>query len=296
MNKDTIARACKLCGNSQVTMLYRSQRYAFQVGRCTGCRLTFVLDRIAEGQLKAMYSDEKDFQQFGNLMSNDKVRDRHSKALREIFQWLQPPVAPVRLFDVGAGSGEFLNQAREVGFEVYGNELSDAAISVARQRYGIMLSSLSLEQDQQTAFFDVITMWGLIEHVLDPLSMLKHAFRLLKRGGLLYIYTPAWCFYDDIGLGLAQLCHWTRLLDRRITLAHLQLFSAAAMHKTLTAIGFELLKTDIVCEYNLPVTAYLESLGVPARVRSVLAAVLDQLIDRGFFFKNNMRVFCRKPL
>ena len=91
-------------------------------------------------------------------------------------------------------------------------------------------------------------------------------------------------------------CGLTFVLDRRITLAYLQLSSTQATRKALTGIGFELLRMDVVCEYNLPVTAYLESLGVPTTVRSRLAAALDWLIDRGLFFRNNMRVFCRKPL
>lgn len=288
--------SCKLCGNNQVTFLYQSQRYGFRVGRCGVCGLTFVLDQIAEEQLKEMYDDEQSFERFNDLISNTKVQDRHHRTLREIRQFLPDSSIPTRLFDIGAGSGEFLSQARAAGFEVYGSELSDAAIRVALQRYGISLSSLPLAQDPRAVFFDVITMWGLLEHVLDPLTMLKDAIRLLRGGGVLYIYTPAWCQYDNIGLGLARLSHWTRLLDRRITLAHLQLFSTEAMRKTLTALGFELCRMDVVCEYNFPVTAYLESLGVPTRVRNSLAMALDQLIDRGLFFRNNMRIFCRKPL
>jgi hypothetical protein len=123
---------------------------------------------------------------------------------------------------------------------------------------------------------------------------IKDAFRLMRTGGILYIYTPGWCQYDSIGLGLARLGRWTRLLDRRITLAHLQLFSTEGLRKTLMGIGFEVCTMDVVCEYNLPVAAYLESLGVPKTVRKGLAAALDQLIGRGLFFRNNMRVFCRK--
>jgi len=299
MNQSAISEvSCKLCRNDQVKFLYQSRRYGFQIGQCSGCGLTFVLDRIAEGELKEMYNDWESFERFSGLMSNPRVRERHRLALCEIRQFLQSSSMPARLLDIGAGSGEFLNQAREFGFEVYGNELSEAAIRLAHQRYGISLSSLPLEQEERTDFFDILTMWGLIEHVLDPLSMLKNAFRLLRSGGILYIYTPVWCLYlyDDIGLGLAQFCGWTRLLDRRITLAHLQLFSKEAMRKALAAIGLELCKMEVVCEYNLPMTAYLESLGVPTRVRSRFAAALDWLIDRGLFFRNNMRVFCRKPL
>jgi 2-polyprenyl-3-methyl-5-hydroxy-6-metoxy-1,4-benzoquinol methylase len=254
-----------------------------------------VLDRIAEGQLKEMYDDERSFERFSDLMNNAGVRDRHCRALREIRQFLQGSSIPARLLDIGTGLGEFLNQAREFGFEVYGNELSNAAICSARQRYDILLSRIALEEEPRTAFFDVVAMWGLLEHVLDPFSVLKNAFRLLRAGGILYIYTPAWCQYDNIWLGLALLTRWTKLLDRRITWAHLQIFSTKAMRKTLAAIGFELCRMEVVCEYNLPVTAYLESLGVPTRVRSGFAAALDWLIDRGLFFRNNMRVFCRKP-
>jgi SAM-dependent methyltransferase len=143
---------------------------------------------------------------------------------------------------------------------------------------------------------DVITMWGLLEHVLDSLSGLKDAFRVLRPAGIAYLYTSAWCPYDGIGVWFALLSRWTLLLDRRISLAHLQLFSTQAMRKALAAIGFELLRMDVVCEYNFPVTAYLESLGVPITVRSRLAAALDWLIDRGLIFRNHMRVFCRKPL
>jgi 2-polyprenyl-3-methyl-5-hydroxy-6-metoxy-1,4-benzoquinol methylase len=297
MNQNAISDvSCKLCRNDQVKFLYQSRRYGFRVGRCPGCGLTFVVDRIAEAHLKEIYDDEQSFERFSDLMRNARVRERHHDALREICQLLQGSSMPGRLLDIGAGSGEFLNHARELGFEIYGNELSNAAICSARQRYGISLSPVPLEQELRTGFFDVITMWGLIEHVLDPLSIIKQAFRLLRCGGILYIYTPVWCLYDDIGLRLAQFCGWTRLLDRRITLAHLQLFTIGAMHKILTAIGFELCRVELVCEYNLPVTAYLESLGVPTRVRSGFAAALDWLIDRGLFFRNNMRVFCRKPL
>jgi 2-polyprenyl-3-methyl-5-hydroxy-6-metoxy-1,4-benzoquinol methylase len=258
--------------------------------------LIFVLNPIAEGQLKEIYDDGKSFEGFSELINNAKVRDRHKRVLCAIRKLMQDSPGSPRIFDIGAGSGEFLNQAREFGLEIDGNEISTEAIRTSKKRYGILLRHQSLEDDERTAFFDVVTMWGLIEHVMDPVSTLKEAFRLLRYGGILYIYTPVWCLYDVIGLGFAQFLGWTRLLDRRITLAHLQIFSAKAMRTVLAAIGLELFKMEVVCEYNLPVTAYLESLRVPMRARSGLAVMIDWLIDRGLFFRNNMSIFCRKPV
>lgn len=296
---------CKICGSRNLAMLYRSRKYSLNVGECANCGFVFVLEEFSESQLREMYSDERVWHRFSALVSNDKVRARHRRALHDIQSILN--VAPSnkqqriatsfpRLFDVGAGSGGFLRASQDAGFEVCGNEFSVPAIRMARERHDILLSSHSLEQDNRTNYFDVITMWGLIEHVQHPRVLLEHAFRLLRLEGILYICTPVWCLYDDIGLRLARISggRWTRLLDRRITMAHLQLFRQATLESALARAGFDVLRIEAVCEYNLPVVAYLESLGVPAQVRGWLAWVLDQLIDHGQFFRNNMRVFCRK--
>jgi len=47
--------------------------------------------------------------------------------------------------------------------------------------------------------------------------------------------------YDAIGLDLARQVNWTRLLDRRITMAHLNPFSIEGMKRCLSANGYELI-------------------------------------------------------
>jgi len=293
---------CKVCQGRDLTLLYRSQKYGFQVCRCASCRFVFVRNKISEQELRQMYSEDQGFQEFAQAMANEKVEARHRRALQEIKQALRMPLEsdvaqhqPV-LFDVGSGTGAFLMAAREAGFEVHGNEFSTTAIRMARETHRIELSSLAIEEDERSGYFDVITLWGVIEHALDPRGLLENSFRLLRSGGLLFAYTPVWCLYDNIALGFsrASLGHWTRLLDRRITTAHLQLFSQPVLERTLANVGFNLISSERVCEYNLHLAAYLESLGIPARARGGIAWALEQLIERGLFFRNNIRVLCRK--
>ena len=168
------------------------------------------MDKIGESELKDMYADDSSFERFSSQMENEKVSRRHLDVLHSLRELLPSDMCSPRIFDVGAGSGAFLNQARGYGFEVHGNELSESAIRMAQEKYGIALSPLPLEQDKWSDAFDIITMWGLIEHVLDPVSVLKAAFDALRKGGILFLYTPVRCRYDDIGLSLAQLGHWTR--------------------------------------------------------------------------------------
>jgi len=249
-----------------------------------------------------MYSEDQGFREFAEAMNSEKIRAGHRRALKEIKNILNAipgnggTCLRPTLFDVGCGTGVFLKAAKDEGFDVHGNEFSTPAIQMARELYNIELSSTAIEDDERTGYFDVITMWGLIEHVADPKGLLENAFRLLKTGGLLYVYTPVWCSYDELALFLNRVskARWTRLLDRRITPAHLQLFSQPVLERAIARAGFDLLSIERICEYNLHVAAYLESLGVPPRIRGGLAWALDKLIDHKILFRNNMRVFCRK--
>lgn len=96
-----------------------------------------------------------------------------------------------RLLDVGCGNGSYLNQMRQLGWEVKGVEPDGEAVTVARQKFGLEVFHGSLEEarfaDKQ---FDAITMNHVIEHVPDPIGTLHECHRVLKPGGRLVVATP----------------------------------------------------------------------------------------------------------
>jgi 2-polyprenyl-3-methyl-5-hydroxy-6-metoxy-1,4-benzoquinol methylase len=279
--------------------LYLSQRYLVDVGQCQECGLIGMQNPPSEDALREMYSDENMSLGFAALTKSNKVNDRHQRAIADIKNVLgvsdnRSSTSALCLLDIGAGSGAFLNEAREAGFDISGNELSTSAIQMAWDQYGIRLDSDDLNKDQRDGYFDAVTMWGLLEHVRKPMDVLVEATRLLRSGGVLYIYTPAWCLYDKIGLMSALALHWTRLMDRRISTQHLQLFHRTTLEWACKRVGLQVHRFEVVCEYNLPVAEYLESLGIPSRVRNIFGWAVEQLIDRNLFFRNNSRVFCLK--
>lgn len=91
-NHSRMACTCKLCGRETVQVLYRSQRYGFQVGRWWECDIFFVLEQVPEEALKEMYSDEHVFLPFATLMNNTKVRQHHEDLLGRIKSWLHTPL------------------------------------------------------------------------------------------------------------------------------------------------------------------------------------------------------------
>jgi 2-polyprenyl-3-methyl-5-hydroxy-6-metoxy-1,4-benzoquinol methylase len=96
-----------------------------------------------------------------------------------------------RLLDVGCGNGIFLDQMRHLGWNVAGVEPDGEAVSVAYEKFGLEIFHGSLEEAKfPDGHFDAITMNHVIEHVLDPIGLLKECGRVLRQGGKLVVVTP----------------------------------------------------------------------------------------------------------
>ncbi|BDG60365.1 hypothetical protein caldi_14550 [Caldinitratiruptor microaerophilus] len=101
------------------------------------------------------------------------------------------------LLDVGCGSGQFLANMRARGWNVLGVEPDGEAVRVAREHFGLTVSQGTLEEvDLREGTFDAVTLNHVIEHVLDPVGILRSCRRVLKPGGLLVVVTP-----NPAGLG-----------------------------------------------------------------------------------------------
>jgi 2-polyprenyl-3-methyl-5-hydroxy-6-metoxy-1,4-benzoquinol methylase len=96
------------------------------------------------------------------------------------------------LLDVGCGTGEFCQEASKLGWNAVGIELTDDAATVARIRTGLPIISGDITKEAlfPSASFDLITLWGVLEHVSDPETLLWASKRLLRRGGLILLETP----------------------------------------------------------------------------------------------------------
>lgn len=100
-----------------------------------------------------------------------------------------------KILDIGAGTGDFLLEAKKAGWKVQGIEPDEKARALA-QKKGIFLSPDS--GDFKSGKFDVITMWHVLEHVYDLKAQIIELEHLLKKGGLLVIAVPNFKSYDAV--------------------------------------------------------------------------------------------------
>jgi 2-polyprenyl-3-methyl-5-hydroxy-6-metoxy-1,4-benzoquinol methylase len=103
--------------------------------------------------------------------------------------WL-PATPGGKVLEIGCGNGNLLNHLATLGWQVQGVEPDRKAAEIATHRnLPVMCGELS-EHSFAPQSFDAIIMSHVIEHIGDPITLLKICRQLLKPGGRLIILTP----------------------------------------------------------------------------------------------------------
>jgi len=135
------------------------------------------------------------------------------------------------LLDIGAGTGDFLKQAKEANWKVSGVEPNEGAKKLAQEK-GINLQESLNDLNEET--FDVITMWHVLEHVPNLEETISTIEKLLKPEGTLIIAVPNYNSFDANHYKE----HWAAYDVPR----HLWHFSQTSMQKLFSG-NLQLLKT-----------------------------------------------------
>lgn len=94
------------------------------------------------------------------------------------------------LLDIGCGDGGLIERLSELGWEVHGIDFDENAVAHCKQKGLDVRAGDILSQKFANATFDVITFNHVIEHLFNPVEVIKECYRILKPGGKLVLATP----------------------------------------------------------------------------------------------------------
>jgi SAM-dependent methyltransferase len=95
------------------------------------------------------------------------------------------------LLDIGSGFGENLAVYKEHGWNVVGIEFNQYASQRSRELFGVPVLNEPIETAKlPREQFDLITMWGVLEHLTDPIAVLTSILKHLTPGGSLVFMVP----------------------------------------------------------------------------------------------------------
>lgn len=194
----------------------------FRVVRCYNCTHAF-----CSPLPKNIYKYYKD------VVDNEYLRHSQTNTLtaRAVLKTIHQYMPSGNLLDVGCATGDFLNVAKKFGYSAEGLELSEWSSEIARKK-GIHVydKQLKLLTKKLSGRYDIITMWGVIEHFENPSKEMQYINRLLKPNGILVLWTG-----DVNGV-------MSHLLGRRWWYwqgQHIQYFTHSSLNYLAMKCGFE---------------------------------------------------------
>ena len=136
-----------------------------------------------------------------------------------------------RWLDFGYGEGGLLEAAQRHGWVCYGVEISRSMLDYGASKGWAVTSDPRGDPRFADGTFDVVTLIEVLEHVADPICLLRDAARWLRPGGLLYVTTPNARGLNCRILGQA----WSVVCPPQ----HLVLWTPRAFHVALARVGFK---------------------------------------------------------
>ena len=254
---------CRLCGSRKVETIasLEYEELVYTIVSCNSCDLLQCLEHHHE--ISPDYVDLDSL----NIDSERIWCQGHHKAFAykkwdKNYKYLnQARNHPLRLLDIGCGTGGFLEHAQNGEFELYGFDASKAQSEYARMRfpnvrYARSCSEYLVEHGDRKLLFDVITLWDVIEHIRNPLDYLLEMRGVIRPGGLVYISTPN---------GLAKL--WKLKLYKLLSIdidlrgefmpwEHVFHYSPRSLEYLLRNSGFKMLKFGAVPCYRRPLSKF----------------------------------------
>lgn len=233
---------CPVCGGADnVALTSQPQDYEYRVAttrqflirQCRDCGSRFLWPRPDVAELVAFYPDDYHaYHEDHGWLAGALVARRD--AARQQRYLSSTANRPVRLFDVGSGDCRQFEALQASGqFQFGGVEINPGMVAKARAAgYDVYQGTMEeLDVGPVEGTYDIVTMYQLVEHVLDPGLLFAKAMRLLRPGGLALGQLPCLDSLEARVFGK----YWAGYHFPR----HLQQFTPGGLRRCITTAGFE---------------------------------------------------------
>jgi len=226
-------RTCPICDAESHRELFHKEGYRFV--ECLECRLIFVAPVLKLEEVRELYEHQSYSDIVKALMDESSVyrRERFGSERVEIINRWTPGDGRRKVLDVGCATGFFLEAARDAGWDAYGVEANPYAVEYARKNGLDVRNEMIEDTSFPSKSFDAITLFEVIEHVSDPMAILRKTCDLLRPNGIAYIYTPNFDCAERLIMGTEAHFVWGS--------NHLTYFTPETLALAFERAGFEVL-------------------------------------------------------
>jgi len=175
---------CSVCNGKK--FVKKDNVYGINYVQCNKCNLVFS-DRILSKKQADNYFKNSEYPK--KVYANKKIIKMRNKLLEPKIEFVKKFVKKGKWLDVGAAEGAIVDLARKKGFDAKGIEISLESKKFAKKYRKIELYQKSLESfyEENSLKFDIISFFGVIEIIPDPINTLKIAKKMLTKNGIIVV-------------------------------------------------------------------------------------------------------------
>jgi len=198
----------------------------------------FYVDKYYQDSTSKSYAKEYSTDEINHLHN----KDRESSAV--IKRYFNSNLAGKKFIDIGCGEGFTLKHFKLEGCEVMGVDFSDFAIKhhnpdmLPYLHKGDFLEFIK-QSIENNVRFDIVNLDNVLEHVIDPVGLLRDIGELLADRGILRIQVPndfSLCQEELLRLGKISHCFWVSALG-----GHLSYFNTESLRNLLVSLNYRII-------------------------------------------------------
>jgi SAM-dependent methyltransferase len=184
-------KSCALCGGTAAKRLYMQAH--FPVVRCLGCGLVYADEHFKDEDLAAFYSG--DYYTRAYVCHPKEIDRKIADGYVKAFDRVDRALGGGKLLDFGSARGTFLGELRRRGYaerwQLRGVDINADEVRMGREQ-GLDLHAGDLASASiPDASVDAITAFSVVEHLQDPVGILRELGQKLRPGGRMLVHVPS---------------------------------------------------------------------------------------------------------
>lgn len=227
-----LQKKCYVCNGTKSTII--AKIFNIKYLKCDKCHHVFANKRLSQSELTKFYSENETYSKrtFANLQTMTMRESLFTPKIEFIKKYAKGK----SWLDVGSADGAAMIPIQKYGFICKGLEISKESINFAKKYRNLTLfpeTTFSLVSTKKK--WNVISYFGVLHHIPNPIKELKNCNKLLSNGGIIVIDGPN---ADSISTYIQQLS--TEADRHLVPTSHIMLFSLESLKTALEKTGFEL--------------------------------------------------------
>jgi 2-polyprenyl-3-methyl-5-hydroxy-6-metoxy-1,4-benzoquinol methylase len=286
--KEDSEYVCTLCSGKSGT-LFLEWEEGYKLFKCSDCGSVSPNIILSDDEYISSVYDVKEYREKFMRETHAQYEYRKNNFGQERFQYTVARLNlnnQAKVLDVGCGAGYYISVLNDKKIKYKGLEVADHLVEYCKSYHNLNVEKTPLE-DEEDNYYDLITMFDVLEHLSAPVETFNSVNQKLKKGGYCIAYTPNIFSVGYELMGSKQ--------NTLLPFEHLCFFSTESIEYLANNTGFEVEKIET---FGLDIMDYLLMKEYEDGIEytnnlSDLMTLMQSLIDK-YNISNHFRITFRK--